>query len=139
MWTSAQQVHGWLHPVFAVLLVPTTILALVTGYRRHRNNRVVTFMTIGLLLVLIAAFPALHYPGVVFETILTMSGSVFLISGHFLNWRLSRQCKVDRPGVPTNADWSNPESTMSPAVGLNPHPAGVNVSIESRDVSNATT
>lgn len=94
IWTSAQQVHGWLHPVFAVLLIPTTILALVIGYKRHRSRRVVALMAVGLLLVVVAAIPAFHNPGIVFETVLTMSGSAFLIAGHLLNWRLSKACKM---------------------------------------------
>ncbi|MEZ4695351.1 MAG: MerC domain-containing protein [Rhodothermales bacterium] len=97
MWASAQQVHGWLHPVFAVLLVPTTILALVSGYRRHRNVTIVALMTIGLILVLAAAFPALESPGVVYETVMTMTGSVFLITGHFRNWKLGRACRMPVP------------------------------------------
>lgn len=99
IWTSAQQVHGWLHPVFAALLVPTTILALIIGFRRHHSHVVVGLMVVGLLLVVGAAIPAFHNPGIAFETVLTMTGSAFLISGHVLNWKQSKTCKM--PGGAT--------------------------------------
>lgn len=93
MWTSASALHGWLHPVFAVLLIPTTIIAGLAGYRRHRSSAVVFMLTLGLVLIL-GTVVLLHDEwGSTREIVFTGLGSVILIAGHIMNWR-ARHNKV---------------------------------------------
>ena len=80
----------WFHPGehfhWAVLAfaVPTSALALISGWRAHRAVVPVIFGALGLILMTL---------GVVFaareaiETALSVSGSVSLAFGHFANWQ----------------------------------------------------
>lgn len=64
--------------------VPTSIAALLTGYRRHRRARPTRFVVPGLLLLGAGAFAA---PNEDWETVLTVIGAVLLAIGHAFNWR----------------------------------------------------
>lgn len=64
--------------------VPTSIAALLAGYRRHRRARPTRFVVPGLLLLSAGAFAALSED---WETVLTVIGAVLLAIGHALNWR----------------------------------------------------
>ncbi len=84
--------HEDVHIVFAVLLVPTTVLAFYQGYRRHRQKWVLWGFVPGLALVLLASFPGHETLGVLGGTLVTMLGSALLIWGHWQNWRLQARC-----------------------------------------------
>ncbi len=92
LWPVFATVHAWLHPVFALLLVPTTLLALVGSYRQHRQNDIVVLLGAGLVLILVAGFLGHEAPGALTETVLTVLGSGLLITGHWRNWRARRTC-----------------------------------------------
>ena len=88
LWSMAFTLDAWVHPVFAALLIPTTLLALWRSVR-HRHPRSVTVsMGAGLMLVLIA-LAAGHGggAGAWTEAAITLLGSSLLISGHWRNWR----------------------------------------------------
>lgn len=85
---AASLAHAWLHPVFALLLVPTTLLAIRTARRRHPSRSVPIILAAGLVVVLAAGVLGHGMPGALVETTLTLSGSVLLITGHWRNWRL---------------------------------------------------
>lgn len=93
LWPVFDTVHAWLHPVFAVLILPTTLLALVGSYRRHRHADIVFFLGAGLVLILTAGFLGHEAPGALTETTLTVAGSLLLITGHWRNWRAGRACR----------------------------------------------
>lgn len=86
--------HEDVHIVFAGLLVPTTALAFLQGYRRHRQKRVLWGFGPGLALVLLASFPGHKALGVLGGTLVTMLGSTLLIWGHWQNWRLQLRCSM---------------------------------------------
>ena len=88
VWPVMEDVHAWLHPVFAVLLVPTTIAAGWHGWRFHRDNRVLIVLAVGLCVVLTAGMLGHSGPGAFAETTLTLAGSTILMVGHWRNWRL---------------------------------------------------
>lgn len=88
VWPVMEDVHAWLHPVFAVLLVPTTFVAGRHGWRVHRDNRVIIVLAAGLLVVLAAGVLGHSVPGAFIETALTLLGSTILMVGHWRNWRL---------------------------------------------------
>ncbi|MAX14381.1 MULTISPECIES: MerC domain-containing protein [Sphingobium] len=66
------------------LAVPTSVLALATGYRRHRRIRptIIALPGLGLL-----AFGALLAPTESTETMLSVAGALLLAIGHALNWQ----------------------------------------------------
>lgn len=93
LWPVGEALHEWLHPIFALLLVPVTLTAGYAGYRKHRKLEVWMWLSVGLVGVLIAGVWGHLAPGTVAETSLTVSGSVLLIIGHWRNWRLDRCCE----------------------------------------------
>ena len=44
LWPLADVLHGWLHPVVALILVPTTLVAAVSGYRKHSRKRIAALL-----------------------------------------------------------------------------------------------
>lgn len=92
LWPLAEVVHAWLHPVFAVLLVPTTLLAMRSGFRQHRAWHVQGLLGGGLVVILAAGVLGHAMPGAFSETLVTLVGSVLLITGHWRNWRLCASC-----------------------------------------------
>lgn len=83
------------HQVLAFLLIGLAALAFIPGYRRHRDRRVPVLMAIGLGLILFAiwgeAAVDLHGKG---EIMLSVAGSLFLITAHFLNHTFCNSCSV---------------------------------------------
>lgn len=83
------------HEILAFALIAFAALAFIPGYRRHQDKRVVGLMAIGLGLILSAIWGAsfldLHGAG---ETVLSVAGSVFLISAHYLNHSFCKNCSV---------------------------------------------
>lgn len=94
LWPAVVAAHVWLHPVFALLLVPTTVLAARGGLRRHRRRHVAGLLGAGLALLLVAAGLGLAVPSLWFEVALPLLGSALLIAGHVSNWRADRCCAV---------------------------------------------
>lgn len=75
-----------LHLLVTILVVPVAMLALLSGYRRHRLMWVPILGLIGLALILAA--PALHETlGHTLEGVVTALGGLGLISAHLVNWR----------------------------------------------------
>ena len=67
--------------------VPTSILALTTGYRRHRWLTPTLIVAPGIILLALGALVA---PSEWLETALTVPGAILLALGHALNWRALR-------------------------------------------------
>jgi hypothetical protein len=99
LWPVLETAHAWLHPVFAVLLLPTTLAAMAHGYRRHRRNDIAGLLGAGLVLILGAGFLGHAMPGAFTETALTVLGSALLITGHWRNWRTNAACRLPAPAA----------------------------------------
>ncbi|NND71343.1 MAG: MerC domain-containing protein [Rhodothermales bacterium] len=87
MWTTMLDVHNWLHPLFAILLIPTTIIAGLAGYRRHSSKFIAGLLATGLLIILVTGVLMHEELGTTREIVFTSIGSVVLIVGHLMNWR----------------------------------------------------
>lgn len=75
-----------LHLLITVLVVPVAMLALITGFRRHRQSWIPTLGISGLVLILGA--PLMHDTlGHFAEAMLTAVGGLGLICAHVANWR----------------------------------------------------
>lgn len=72
------------HLIMLALAVPTSLLALVQGQRRHGGRAPILAGVAGLTLMSIGALVA-H--GELAETLWTVAGSLLLAGAHILNWR----------------------------------------------------
>jgi hypothetical protein len=79
--TLPEAFHAW---VFA-LAVPTSLVALLAGWRRHGARQPALLAGAGLLLLGAGLVLA---PAHAVETALTVAGSLLLALGHVRNWRL---------------------------------------------------
>ena len=82
LWPALAETRAWLHPAFAVLLIPVTLLAI----RAHRERYAVLLLSVGLVLV-VAATLAHDLLGASVEAGVTLLGSTLLIAGHIRNAR----------------------------------------------------
>lgn len=67
------------------LIVPSAIAAFWLGYRRHRALRPALFGVVGVGCLVVALLPETAEGA---ETWLTVAGSLLLVTGHMMNWRL---------------------------------------------------
>jgi hypothetical protein len=75
----------WFHPVILMVATPTSLYALVSGFREHGQPKSLVFGLIGLLFLFFGIWiEHLALAG----TALTVVGSLFLAVGHFQNLRL---------------------------------------------------
>lgn len=74
------------HIAVAALVVPAAVLAFTLGYRRHRALAPAMLGAAGVACVVIALAPALEDS--LSADLLTAAGSLLLIAGHLINWRL---------------------------------------------------
>ncbi len=81
----------WLHPLFIVLIAPTVYFA---SKRSHFDRKITGLLGAGLLLVLAGWLLGHFWLGYWVETIFTLTGSILLIRGHWLNYRHHQTCTV---------------------------------------------
>lgn len=81
--TVPEEFHLWALAV----AVPTSVLALVVGFRQHRSLKPSTIVVPGLALLSLGALAA---PSEAMETVLTVAGALLLATGHAINWRALR-------------------------------------------------
>lgn len=81
--------HLWM----VIAVIPTSLLALSMGCKKHRDYRVLLLGIIGLGLLILAAFFGHDLLGESAETGLTVLGSIIIAAGHVLNHRL---CQLSR-------------------------------------------
>jgi len=92
LWSLGESLHDWLHPVFALLLIPITGLAMRSGWQKHGQKSPSLLLGSGLLVILVAALWGHFMPGFAAESMLTLAGSGLLIGGHWRNWCADRCC-----------------------------------------------
>jgi len=73
------------HYAALALVMPAALAAFWLGYRRHRAVAPAALGAAGVT-CLVAAL--LHAPTHSVETLLTVAGSLLLVAGHAINWRL---------------------------------------------------
>jgi len=83
--------HETFHQLILVVVLPTTALALGTGYRAHRHAGVVVLGIIGVLGLIAAAFTVHRLGAEEMERFMTILGGVVLAAAHAWNFRLTRQ------------------------------------------------
>jgi len=86
LWMVDERFHQFL--VFLVL--PTSFLALALGCKKHRTWVVAAWGICGITLLLVAALFGHDWVGESGEKLLTGIGSILVVIGHVLNYRLCR-------------------------------------------------
>lgn len=89
LWSIADVVHGWAHPLFIVFLIPAVYFA---SRRSHYDKSVTSILVTGLVLVIIGWLVGHFWLGFIFETSVTLLGSGMLIAGHWFNYKHHRSC-----------------------------------------------
>jgi hypothetical protein len=93
--------HPLVHLALALLIIPTTLWAAWHGYQHHRNVAISGLLVAGGVVISVALLlgeqlgAAAHLRGETAETILTVAGSVMLVSGHWRNWQHERSAARD--------------------------------------------
>ena len=82
---------GHFHLQILVFVLPVSLVALGSGFLRHRNAAVLLAGALGLGLLLLGATWAHSTLGLMADRLATIAGSVVLALAHYANSRLGRQ------------------------------------------------
>lgn len=80
------------HRSLAVIVATLGALALVRGYRSHRSLRVLFLMIAGLGCIFGGAYWGDRLPSHIWEVLVTLCGSAFMITAHRMNHTFCRNC-----------------------------------------------
>ncbi|HUF72020.1 MAG TPA: MerC domain-containing protein [Gammaproteobacteria bacterium] len=80
------------HGVMLWLVVPTSLLGFVLGYRLHRRAGLVVLGTVGIIVLAAAAIYGHENWSEALEVTLSVVGSLLLAAAHWLNFREVRRC-----------------------------------------------
>lgn len=87
-WPVLAPAHDWIHPIFAGMLLITTLPAAHAAWRRHASPQIARLLIAGLIVVFVAMLIG-DYAGPYAEDGVTLLGSGLLIAGH---WKNGRAC-----------------------------------------------
>lgn len=91
-----ERFHQWM----LVAVLPTSLIALVLGCRRHRNMRVMVIGLLGLTTLFLAAFTGHRWLAESGEKIVSLIGASLIAVSHYKNHALCRQlecgCEVHK-------------------------------------------
>jgi len=88
----AQFADTHLHYQLLLVVVPLSTIAFGTGYRRHRNPRILVVGGLGLSLLIFGATVAHSQLGLFADRLFTILGSLLLAAAHWKNSRESVRC-----------------------------------------------
>jgi len=94
--------EGHFHMQMLIAVVPVSIIAFTSGFRRHRNRSVVAWGGVGVLLLVVGGTIAHGSYGIVADRLLTICGALILAAAHYFNNRFSRHRKYDDEAVLIN-------------------------------------
>jgi MerC mercury resistance protein len=84
---------GHFHLQMLLIVVPVSVLAFATGFRRHRSAVVLLGGAVGLTLLILGATVAHNQLGNTADRLFTVVAAVVLATSHFYNARLARHCR----------------------------------------------
>ena len=94
--------EGHFHVQMLIAVLPVSIIAFASGFRRHRSRSVVAWGGVGVLLLLVGGTIAHDSYGIVADRLLTICGALILAAAHYFNNRFSRHRKYDDEAVLIN-------------------------------------
>lgn len=83
------------HRTLIYLVLPTSILGIGLGCRRHGSYRIISWALTGLLTLIFAAVYGHDLFGETTEKLLTLMGGVCVMKAHVLNFRLCKSCDCE--------------------------------------------
>lgn len=86
LWPAFEELHEYTHLIFFLAITPTVLLSL---QKKHESKAVTIFLLSGVLIIFLAWFFNERL-GEYREAGVTLIGSLFLISGHWLNYKSKR-------------------------------------------------
>ncbi len=89
LWPPIAGVNDWVHPVLILLIAPVIFFAI---RRSHYDRKITSLLIFGFLLITAGWLLGHHLFGLITEIILTSTGSVALIYGHWKNYRHHQVC-----------------------------------------------
>lgn len=92
LWSMAETLHDWLHPLFLVGVVPISVMALVSTRGKPQAKSIRVFLGVGLFVLTLASFFNHEAVSPFMETAITLLGSGLLIIGHRRNEQICRRC-----------------------------------------------
>ena len=84
-----------LHYSILFLAIPISLYALLSGKRNHNNNLIFIIGISGLIILFLALFSEGNFYGFPLETLLTIIGSMIVISAHYKNYQICKQLDCD--------------------------------------------
>lgn len=82
--------HTTFHQLILVVVIPTTVLALGAGYRRHRRAIAPALGVVGIGALVMAAFAVHALNAESVERSVTVAGGLLIAAAHIQNFRLTR-------------------------------------------------
>ena len=84
-----------LHYSILFLAIPVSLFALLSGKKNHNNNLIFIVGIVGLTVLFSAIFSEGNFYGVPLETLLTIIGSMIVITAHYKNYQICQQLDCD--------------------------------------------
>lgn len=82
------------HVQMLLVVVPVSLVALGTGFRRHRDARIILTGVAGLALLIVGSSIVHSRYGLLADSVVTICGSLILGLTHYANSRLSRRHRM---------------------------------------------
>jgi hypothetical protein len=106
--------HSTFHQLILIVVIPTTVLALGAGYRRHRRHAVPLFGALGVIALVVAAFGAHALGADILERSMTVVGGLLIATAHVQNFRYTRAGHCPHHGpARVSEDCTAPETPRS--------------------------
>ena len=83
--------HLWM----VIAVIPTSLLALTIGCKKHKSLRVALFVAAGLSVLIASVFLGHDVLGEAGEKTLTVFGACLIAAGHLMNYRLCQQTSCE--------------------------------------------
>jgi MerC mercury resistance protein len=80
-----------LHVELLFFVIPVSVIALLSGYRRHGQAGVIVFGALGLFVLTIGGTIVHDQYGLTADRLMTVAGSFVLAFTHYRNFRLAQQ------------------------------------------------
>ena len=84
-----------LHCSILFLAIPVSLFALLSGKKNHNNNLIFIVGILGLTTLFLAIFSEGNFYGVPLETLLTIIGSIIVITAHYKNYQICQRLDCD--------------------------------------------